>query len=179
MKRILICGIVLALAFGAVALPTAVAAPAVQGTGEAFYLVPNPGGSPPVTDGPPVLGARGTIHRTENGVAINIHTVDLDPNHVYTVWVIEVNCGEPRCIPVQLAGHIIGKSGVGNFSGFLGLNSDAAKAVQDPFGGDFHCIIADHGEVDPSNLPGAIMTPVPPIAPDGTLNWEQVVIFSP
>ena len=106
-------------------------------------------------------------------------TTGLDAGHAYTVWVIEVNCGAPACRPIQLAGHIVGKTGVANFSGFLGLNSDASRAVQDPFGGDFHCIIADHGPLDPSDLPHAIKSGLPPFAPDGTQNWEQVFIFSP
>ena len=181
MRGYLITGflLVLALAIGITVLPNAFAAKAVQGTGAAFYLVPNPGGSPPVKDGLPVIGATGAIHRTASGVTINIHTVDLDPQHAYTVWVIEVNCGAAACRPIQLAGQIVGESGVGNFSGRLGLNDDPTRAVQDPFGGDFHCIIADHGPVDPSNMPNAIKSPLPPFAPDGTQNWEQVVIFSP
>jgi hypothetical protein len=126
-----------------------------------------------------VEGATASIHRNVKGVAINIHTVGLDPNHVYTVWIFEVNCGASSCLPVQLAGHIVGESGVASFSGHLGLNSDSSRPVQDPFGGEFHAIIADHGPLDPSDLPNAIKSPVPPFSPDGTQNWEQVVIFAP
>ena len=179
MKRVLIFGSLLAVACGFMALPHAIAGPTVKGTAAAFHLVPNPGGSPPVKDGAPVVGAKGTIHRNSSGVTINIHTVDLDPGHAYTVWVIEVNCGAAACIPIQLAGHIVGKSGKANFSGRLGLNADARRAVQDPFGGDFHCIIADHGALDPEDMPDAIKTGLPPFSPDGTQNWKQVFIFSP
>ena len=171
---------VLALAFGVIVLPNVLAGErAVQGTGDVFELVPNPGGTPPVKDGDAVEGATASITRNTKGVTINIHTVGLDPNHAYTVWVIEVNCGAPVCRPVRLAGHIVGASGVGNFSGRLDLNDDPSKPVQDPFGGEFHCIITDHGPIDPKDLPGAIKTPLPPFAPDGTQNWEQVVIFNP
>jgi len=179
MKRWRILGLMMALALGAIVLSSAIASPAVQGTGTAFYLVPNPGGTPPVKDGPPVIGAKGTIHRDCNGVTINIHTVDLDPHHAYTVWVFEVNCGVVPCRPVQLTGKIIGKSGKGNFSGRLALNADPSRPVQDPFSGDFHCILADHGPLDPKDLPNAIKSAVPPFAPDGSLNWEQVVVFAP
>ncbi len=179
MKQWRIFGLMVALAVGAVAMSNAFATPVVQGTGAAFHLVPNPGGTPPVKDGPPVIGAKGKIHRSDSGVTINIQTVGLAPHHAYTVWVIEVNCGVTPCRPVQLAGKIIGKSGKGNFSGRLSLNADPSRAVQDPFGGDFHCIIADHGVLDPKDLPNAIKSAVPPFSPDGTQNWEQVVIFAP
>jgi hypothetical protein len=179
MKRFMIFGAVLCVGLGLVVLPDALAGPTVQGTAKAFHLVPNPGGSPPVKDGAPVIGAKGTIHRTSTGVTINIHTVGLDPGHVYTVWVFEVNCGTVPCRPLQLTGHVIGKSGKASFSGRLGLNADPTRPVQDPFGGDFHCILADHGPLDPDDMPNAIKSAVPPFAPDGTLNWEQVFIFAP
>jgi hypothetical protein len=181
MKSYLTAGLLVAaaLAIGGAVLPEAIAAKAVQGTGQAFHLVPDPGGSPPVKDGAPVVGAKGTIHRTSKGVTINIHTVGLDSQHACTVWVFEVNCGAAACRPVQLAGHIVGASGKGNFSGHLGLNADPTRPVQDPFGGDFHCVIVDHGPIDPSDMPNAIKSPLPPFSPDGTQNWEQVMIFAP
>jgi hypothetical protein len=179
MKRYVVLGLFLSLlapAFAVIILPSASAAPAVQGTGAVFHLVPS-GGTPPVTAGDPVEGATASIHRTSNGVTININTVGLDPHHAYTVWLFEVNCG--TCTgPVQLTGKIVGESGVGNFSGHLKINSDETRPVQDPFGGDFHAVIADHGPLDPSDLPNAIKSPVPPFS-NGVQNWKQVVIFAP
>ena len=89
MKRILICGFLLAVGLGIVVLPFATAAPAVKGTGVAFHLAPDLGGAmPPVKHDGLVVGAKGTIHRTDNGVTINIHTVGLTHKHAYTVWVM-------------------------------------------------------------------------------------------
>jgi hypothetical protein len=95
------------------------------------------------------------------------------------VWVFELDEDGNMSAPVQLDGHVIGKSGIGNFSGRLALNDDPNRPVQAPHGGEFHCVIADHGVIDPSDMPDAIKTPIPPFSPDGTQNWEQVVIFFP
>jgi hypothetical protein len=176
MKRLGILGIVLAIAVAAMAVPSAFAVRTEHGTGDVFHLVPS-GGAPPVMAGAEVSGASASIRRTESGITINIRTVGLAPKHAYTVWVFEV--GGTPVAPMFLTGHIIGNTGIGNFSGRLNLNPDTTKPVQEPLDGEFHCIIADHGVVDPSDLPGAISTPVPPFAPDGTQNWKQVVIFEP
>jgi hypothetical protein len=150
---------------------------AVQGDGVVLNLVPAPGQSPPVTGATVVHGATASIHRNAAGVTINIHTVGLDAGHAYTVWVFEVSC-EPSCGPIQLAGHVVGGSGAGDFSGRLGINSDPALPVQDPLGGDFHVIIADHGLLDPANMPHAIKSGIPPFT-GTTQNWEQLIIFAP
>ena len=98
MKRILICGFFAAVALGIVVLPLATAAPAVKGTGVAFHLAPDIGSAPPVKHDGLVVGAKGTIHRTDSGITINIHTVGLTPGNAYTVWVVEVNCGAPPAV---------------------------------------------------------------------------------
>jgi hypothetical protein len=178
MKRTGVFMSAIALTFGLILLPDALADSTVHGTGDVFYLIPNPGGSPPVQAGAPVSGATASIHRSTSGVTINIKTVGLDAGHAYTVWVIEVNCPFGPCKPVQLAGKIIGKSGKGNFSGHLSFNEDPSKPVQDPFGGEFHCILANHGPLNPKDMPNAIKSAVPPFS-GGQQNWDQVVIFDP
>jgi hypothetical protein len=160
-----------ALSFGVLGLSTAEASRAVQGDGVVTTLVPNPAfpgpDELPLKAGDVVNGATASIHRNAAGVSINIHTVGLNAGHAYTVWVIEVceTCGGP---PVQLAGHVVGRSGVGNFSGRLG--------VQDPLGGEFHVVIADHGLLDPANMPDAIKTGLPPFS-GPTQNWSQLAVF--
>ena len=172
----------LAITAAAAAMSIAFVAPvdaqgAVQGDGVVLHLVPDPGESPPVTGGTAVEGATASIHRNAAGVTINIHTVGLDAGHAYTVWLFEVNC--QSCTgPIQLAGHVVGGSGAGNFGGRLGINSDPARPVQDPLGGDFHVVIADHGPLDPADMPNAIMSGVPPFT-GPTQNWEQLIIFAP
>ena len=166
-----------ALSMGVLGLSTAEASRAVQGEGDVFHLVPDPGGAPPVIAGDPVDGATASIHRNAAGVTINIHTVGLDPGHAYTAWLFEVNC-QLSAGPVQLTGHVVGGSGVGNFSGRVGVNSDPTRPVQDPHGGDFHVVIADHGPLDPADMPNAIMSGVPPFSGE-TQNWEQVIVFAP
>jgi hypothetical protein len=168
----------LAMMVGMGLYSSAFAGPAAHGFGEVLYLEintadPLPPG-PPVKAGDPVEGAKASIHRNESGVTVNIHIDGLNPNHVYTTWFLEF--GSPP--PVYLTGHIIGKSGVGRFSGHIRV-SDGSMPVMDPMGGEFHVIVADHGPLDPSLLPEDIKTDVPPIDPTGALSWPMVIIFAP
>jgi hypothetical protein len=175
----------IAIVAAAAAMSIALVAPvdaqgAVQGDGVVHHLVPS-AGPLPVEPGLLVDGATASIHRNAAGVTMNIHTVGLDAGHAYTAWVFEINCESCASGPagaIQLTGHVVGGSGAGNFSGQLGINSDLTKPVQDPLGGDFHVVIADHGLLDPADMPNAIMSGVPPFT--GELqNWEQLIIFAP
>jgi hypothetical protein len=170
-----------ALSIGVLGLSTAEASRAVRGDGVVSYLAIDLASSPPVTPNGVVPDASATIVRNEAGVSINIHTFDLMPGHAYTAWVIETTCElcpDPPP-PTRLAGNLVGASGVGNFSGHIAVSPDDPMVpVQEPLEGNFHVVIADHGELDPAEMPGAIMSPIPPISfPGPTLNWPQVVLF--
>ena len=162
MKNPIALNSILALALGVFLTQSpALAGPAVHGTGDVFTTV----GPPPSGPGDPVQGWTAKILRNHKGVTINIQAVGLNPHHAYTAWIAEVGSG--RAVP--LTGHIVGGSGKSTFSGRLGLNN---PYLQNPLGGEFHVVIADHGPLDPSLLPDAIKTPF------GS-TWTHVVIFLP
>ncbi len=166
---------ILALALGVFLTQSpALAGPAVQGTGYVVVTKVNPG---PV--GPPYLpdfeelrveGWTTKILRNEKGVTVNIHAVGLNPHHAYTAWIGQKGQGRATF----LMGHIVGGSCESTFSGRLGLSSKSEGPIEDPLGGEFHVIIADHGPIDELNppLPAAIKTPAGSI-------WTHVVIFDP
>ena len=166
MKNPIALSSILALALGVFLVQSpALAGPAVKGTGEVFTTV----GPPPSGPGDPVEGWTAKILRSDKAVTIKIQAVDLNPHHAYTVWVNDVSCPlqGPAC-GMFLAGHIVGGSGKATFSGRVSLNN---PALVDPFGG-IHVVIADHGPLDPSLLPGAIKKPAGGV-------WSHVVIFDP
>ena len=78
-----------------------------------------------------------SIRRNVDGVTVNIKIDDLNPNHAYTTWFVEMGVGGP---PPFLAGAITGESGDALFSGDISAVS--------PMNGEFHIIIADHGPLN-------------------------------
>lgn len=173
MKNSIALKSVLTLALGVFLTQSpALAGPAVNGSGKAYHTEMNPNPGPPVrSTGVEVEGSKAKVHRNDKGVTFNIKAVGLNPHHVYTLWLFEIGATGPVGPPQLLTGRIVGGSGKATFSGRLKL--------QDPIGGEFHAIVADHGPKDPSTLPEEMRIGVPPFAPDGSLNWTQVVIFLP
>jgi predicted RNA-binding protein with TRAM domain len=134
---------------------------------------PTPPYNPPavVHDGGALInGAKASIDRNVDGVTVNIKIDDLNPNHAYTTWFVEIGVGGP---PPFLAGEITGESGEGWFSGHM--------SVVSPMDGEFHIIIADHGPLDLLPPGYDFTSSVPPIGLDSDgvwkLNWPMVVIF--
>ena len=65
-------------------------------------------------------------------------------------------------------GHLIGAAGKSTFSAYIGVGDTSnvfggvcAAGLENARTAEIHMIIADHGELDPSALPGAIQTPGP------------------
>ena len=162
------------------------AGPQVISSGEVFDLKinpeldpsldpPTPPYNPPavVHDGSALMkGAKASIRRNVDGVTVNIMIDDLNPNHAYTTWFVEMGVGGP---PPFLAGAITGDSGEAWFSGHMSAVS--------PMYGEFHIIIADHGPLDLLPPGYDFTSSVPPIGLDSDgawkLNWPMVIIFEP
>lgn len=127
---------------------------------------------------PEVADASASITRSNGGVTVRFDSSGFGPHHAVTLWSISFdhpgNCdyGGPLpdgrvalCGPgddtatdtgfrvQQLGGHVIGANGNANYAGHVD--------VDDPFGAEFHIVIADHGPKDPAQLPGQIMSPAP------------------
>lgn len=171
---------ILTLALGAFLTQSpALAGPAVNGSGEVTHTEVNTTGvgGPVISTGVEVEGASAKIHRNDKAVTINIKTAELNPHHVYTVWIFELDANGPVGPPQLLTGRIVGGSGKATFTG--------RSKVQDSLGGEFHCIMADHGPKDPSSLPDEMRRGVAPFITDPVtgellvLNWHQVAVFLP
>jgi len=165
---------------------SAYAGPQVISSGEVFHLKinpdldpsldpPTPPYNPPavVHDGSALLkGAMASIRRNVDGVTVNIKIDDLNPNHAYTAWFVEMGVGGP---PPFLAGEKTGESGEAWFSGDISAVS--------PKDGEFHIIIADHGPLNLLPPTYDFTSSMPPIGLDSDgvwkLNWPMVIIFEP
>lgn len=124
----------------------------------------------------PVQGASAHLTRSGGGATINFDSSGFGPHHAVTVWVFSFdhpeNCDFGGQTPdgryrlcgfgddgapdtgfsvQQLAGHVIGANGNANFGGHVD--------VDNPMGAEFHVVSADHGAMDPAQLPGQIMSP--------------------
>lgn len=174
MKNPIALNSILALALGVFLTQSpAQADPAVNGTGHVSNTAPNPNPGPPIVETTLVEGTTAKIHRNEKGVTVNINTVDLKPNHVYTAWFVEVGVTGPGNPPQFLTGRIVGGSGKATFGGRM-------STVVDAMASEFHVVLADHGLKDPSTLPEEKRIFVPFIDNgDGTWNYVQVAIFLP
>jgi hypothetical protein len=53
----------------------------------------------------------------------------------------------------QIAGHVTGAGGNVNFGGSI--------AVENAPRGEYHIVVAEHGALDPANMPYAIKSPGP------------------
>ena len=138
---------------------------------------PTPPYNPPavVHDGSALLkgtGAMANIRRNVDGVFIKIKIDDLNPNHAYTAWFVEMGVGGP---PPFLAGAITEESGDALFNGDISAMS--------PMNGEFHIIIADHGPLNLLPPTYDFTSSMPPIGLDSDgvwkLNWPMVIIFEP
>jgi hypothetical protein len=118
-----------------------------------------------------VQDSSASLVATSEGASITVHTSGLVPGNVYTLWGISFshpeNCNTPNaCGPgddvpdtpagwaiQQVGGHVTGESGNVNFGGSI--------AVDNAQGAEYHIVVAEHGSLDPQNMPGQIKTPGP------------------
>jgi hypothetical protein len=109
---------------------------------------------------------------TSNRARITVKTSDLVSGNVYTLWAFtfsapgncDSGCGlDDSATPErraavgfamqQVAGHVTGNSGNVNFGGSI--------AVENAQGAEYHIVVAEHGALDPENMPEQIKTPHP------------------
>lgn len=137
--------------------------------------------SPVYTLPPPlgaVAGASASVTRTNGGVTINVDSSGFGAHHAVTGWVVSfddpANCDFGSLLPdgrmalcgpgddtamdtgfsiQQFAGHVVGANGNANFGGHV--------KVGNPMGAEFHVVLADHGPMDPAELPHQIKSPAP------------------
>lgn len=134
----------------------------------------------------PILGeitGTSTLHRSKNGITVNYKTTGLAPGYTYTVWWViwnnPENCGTPfECNDLDFAiadkvgvevlyaaGHVVGNSGKGNFSGHLNVDDDSASinplfglppagGLQsgNTFSAEVHLVLRSHGP----KIPGMV-----------------------
>lgn len=124
-----------------------------------------------------VMG-KATLHRNASGITMNYKTTGLIPGHAYTIWWViwnrPENCDGPCDEPdffiadqvevdvLYAAGHVVGASGKGNFSGTLKAGDDSESINElfllPPAGGlqegntlkaEVHLVLRSHGPAIP------------------------------
>ncbi len=124
-----------------------------------------------------VNGSSATLHRSNNGVTVNIKTTDLVPGDAYTVWFVVFNSGSPDGPPSAVlfaTGHVIGGNGKGNFSAHL---SESPGGLTNAEGAEFHMVIRSHGQPIPGMVDEQIHT-FEGGCETNTCADHQVVIFT-
>jgi hypothetical protein len=120
----------------------------------------------------PVAGAWSALVRTDTGIAMTLHTLELVPGTAATVWWVVFNnpaaCIAPCDGPdlsnpavqasVQYAtGHVIGSDGIANYGGYLGEGDTSGCAgfglpcngLLDSRAALVHLIVRTHGAAVP------------------------------
>ena len=118
-----------------------------------------------------VEGSSIDLTATADSAAIRVKTSGLVPGNVYTLWVFSFSnpgnclvdgCGtddaaeRPDAVGFkvqQIAGHVTGQSGNVNLAGSI--------SVENAQGAEYHVVVAEHGALDPANMPFAIKSPGP------------------
>ncbi len=127
-----------------------------------------------------VLDTYSTLTRSENGVAMELRTVGLDPDSIYTVWWVVFNtpqgcseaCNEDDIFDADgnvspnpdasisilwATGGIASNSGEGTFSAYLPEGRPLGEVVfgpglQDAQGAEVHLVVRTHGAADTGKL---------------------------
>ena len=121
-----------------------------------------------------VQGARAQLVRTDGNVSASLHTNNLNPGNVYTLWWIVINnpeeCGVSPCTAGDVlsntyalqadvtygGGIVAGGSGMGTLSSHLSVgdlsNSWFGYGFQDARNSEIHLVVNDHGP----KIPGLV-----------------------
>jgi hypothetical protein len=159
------------------------------------------------SDGSIVAGSSSTLVRTDKGVTMTIHTSDLVPGAVHTVWWFIYNnpeeCAEETCADPDFAnpavqattlyatGHVIGNNGVGNFAAYLAEGDTSGHSVPPNAPGDVVFWLVDarkaqiqlgvrsHGQPIPGMVKDQISTFNGGCPPNSCVNEQFTTVFVP
>ena len=99
-------------------------------------------------------GASSTIHRNEDGITVNFNTNGLIPGNAYTLWFVIFGNAPGPPTSTYAAGHIVGGSGKGNFSG----HKSVGEIFNNPLTAEVHLALRTHGPAQPGMIPTQIHT---------------------
>lgn len=107
-----------------------------------------------------IQGTSSTIHRNKNGITVNFKTNGLIPGNAYTLWFVVFGDAPGPPSSTHAAGHIVGESGKGNFSGHLSVGDifDNMKVFNNPLTAEVHMALRTHGPAQPGMIPEQIQT---------------------
>jgi hypothetical protein len=108
------------------------------------------------TDHSVVVG-ESTLMRTENGVTAHLTASGLEPG-VYTFW-MRVDLPGGGTVSGRLAGHVVGQSGILNFSAHVSVGEVLSGnphlpsgPLQDPLHATITLVVRAHGPADPGRV---------------------------
>jgi len=110
-----------------------------------------------------VKGAKSTLHRNKNGITVNFKTDGLLPGNAYTLWFVVFGDSPGKPSSTHAAGHIVGGSGKGNFSGHISVgdlfdNPNLMTVFNNPLTAEVHIALRTHGPAQPGMIPDQIST---------------------
>ena len=111
-----------------------------------------------------VEGSSSTIHRNKNGITVNFKTSGLIPGNAYTLWFVVFGDAPGPPSSTYAAGHIVGGSGKGNFSGHLSVGdifdmpNSTMSVFNTPRTAEVHMALRSHGPAQPGMIPEQIQT---------------------
>jgi len=107
-----------------------------------------------------INGASSTLHRNKNGITVNFNTNGLIPGNAYTLWFVVFGDAPGPPSSTHAAGHIVGGSGKGNFSGHISVGDsfDNLNVFNNPLTAEVHMALRTHGPAQPGMIPEQIQT---------------------
>ena len=104
-----------------------------------------------------------TLHRSKNGITLNIKTSELLVGGAYTVWFIIFDAPDVFVDALYATGHVIGGNGKGNFSAHLSEGDVSGSiatfvGLTDAEHQGVHVIIRSHGPKIPGMVDEQIHT---------------------
>ncbi|MBB4080578.1 hypothetical protein GGR28_003213 [Lewinella aquimaris] len=129
-----------------------------RGKSESVAIYENPAGEWMI-----IPGAHSELRRTKNGITAHFKTENLIPGNAYTLWFVVFGDEPGPPSSTYAAGHIVGASGKGNFSGHLHLGDgfDAPRTLTEfdsPLTAEVHLALRTHGPAQPGIIPSQINT---------------------
>ena len=105
-----------------------------------------------------------TLHRNKNGITVNFKTDGLIPGNAYTLWFVVFGEAPGPPSSTHAAGHIVGGSGKGNFSGHISVGdifdtpNGSMPVFNTPLTAEVHMALRTHGPAQPGMIPSQIQT---------------------